>query len=237
MGAAENQIDLTLDKRAPSGRSQRVGLERDHPGAEAETRAGQFVDPPRQVGLVARHAEVQEQRAYRRQVGQVIVKAPDGLPAMSQESVDLALVMFGIELPTTAEHPAFDPNLRDRGLTTRGAFMDKAQVTVGPAAFSSWSLLGSTLAHEIEVHCQQNFLAIYLMDAVGLDGTGAAERQAYIHELKGAKRFGLVSEDSELIADTMEYYYPEKTGQAKVGVPSVVRNWLARNFLRADRTF
>jgi hypothetical protein len=182
------------------------------------------------------HNEVQEQRAYRRQVGQVIVKAPEGLPPMNQESVDLALVLYGIEIPSGTDHPKFDPELRDRGLTTRGAFMEKAQVTVGPAAFSSWALLGSTLAHEIEVHCQQNFLAIYLMDAVGLDGTGAAERQAYIHELRGAKRFGLMGDDAELIADTMEYYYPEKA-QGRLGMPGVVRNWLARNFLRAERGF
>lgn len=183
------------------------------------------------------HSEVQEQRAYRRQVGQMLVKAPEGLPPMNQESVDLALVMFGIEVPTAAEHPRFDPELRDRGLTTRGAFMEKAEVTVGPAAFSSWALLGSTLAHELEVHCQQNFLAIYVMDTIGLDGTGAAERQAYIHELRGAQRFGLIGDDAELIADTMEYYYPEHPSEARLGMPGAVRNWLARNFLKADRQF
>ena len=183
------------------------------------------------------YAEVQEQRAYHRQVAQVLVKAPEGRPPMNQDSVDLALVMYGIEVPTSANPPLFDPELKDRGLTTRGAFMDKAQVTVGPSAFSSWGLLGSTLAHEIEVHCQQNFLAIYVMDAVGLDGTGAAERQAYIHELRGAKRFGLEGDDAELIADTMDYYYPEHSSSNRFTMPRVVRAWLARNFLKADRAF
>src|SRR5690606_19202846 len=107
------------------------------------------------------------------------------------ESIDLAIAMFGIEVPASAEWPVLDKKIEDRGLTTRGAFMDKAKVTIGPAAFTSWALLGSTLAHELEVHCQQNFLFIYLMDLVGLDGTGEAERQAYRHELTNAKRFSL----------------------------------------------
>ena len=177
------------------------------------------------------YAEVQEQRAYRRAAALIAVKAPDGVPAANQASVDLAMAINGIELPAGAAAPTFDPNLRDRGLTTRGAFMEQAKVTVGPAAFTSWGLLGSTLAHEIEVHCQQNFLAIYVMDAIGMDGTGEAERQAYIHELRNAKRFGLVTEDAELIADTMEYYYPDHpTG--RLSMPGRVRSWLAKNLLR-----
>ena len=187
-------------------------------------------------GLWHSYSEVQEQKAYRRTVALVPVKAPEGVPAQTQASVDLAMVIYGIELPSGAAAPTYDSTLRDRGLTTRGAFMAQAAVTVGPAAFTSWSLLGSTLAHEVEVHCQQNFLAIYVMDVVGLDGTGAAERQAYIHELRNAKRFGLIAEDSELIADTMEYYYPDHpTG--RLNMPGKVRNWLARNFLRSSRPF
>lgn len=162
----------------------------------------------------------------------VAVVAPEGRPPVTQESIDLAMALYGIQTPHSSEAPKLDMQLLDRGLTTRATFLERAIVTIGPAAFSSWGLLGSTLAHELEVHCEQNFLAIFFMDLVGLDGTGAAERQAYVHELRNAARFGLEVEDADLIADTMEYYYPETaTGLAPKIMPSAVRNWLARNVI------
>ncbi len=182
------------------------------------------------LGMRRAHAEVDAKRAFERRAAHVKVVAPGTVPAVTQESVDLALALFGIEVPANADHPLLDAELRDRGLTMRGAFMEKAAVTVGPSAFTSWALLGSTLAHELEVHCQQSFLMIYLMDAAGLDGTGEAERQAYVHELRNAKRFGLPIADADLIADTMEFYYPAHV-TGKASFPGKVRTWLARNVL------
>lgn len=189
------------------------------------------------VGLLSQaRAEHDAQAAFRRGMAQVTVVAPATAPIPGQAAVDLALMLYGIEVPPSAEHPLYDAALKDRGLTSRGAFMTKAEVTVGPAAFTSWALLGSTLAHELEVHSRQNFLFIYVMDVVGLDGTGEAERQAYVHELRNAKRFGLEVADAELIADTMEYYYPAQVeGGSKAGL--AVKTWLARNFLRGNRGF
>lgn len=184
--------------------------------------------------LVSRH-EVQQEQTFQRALAQVKIVPPETAPELSQESIDLALVMYGIDVPPTAEHPTFDRGLTDRGLTQRATFMEKAKVTVGPAAFASWGLLGSTLAHELEVHCRQNFLAIWMMDLAGMDGTGAAERQAYAHELRNAKRFGLDVADADLIADTMDYYYPEDPRGRQMMRP--LRTWLARNILRGQRSF
>jgi hypothetical protein len=181
-------------------------------------------------GMHKAHKEVDAKRAFERRAARVKVIAPATAPAVSQESIDIALELFGIDIPSSAAHPTLDTELKDRGLTTRGAFMEQASVTIGPSAFTSWALLGSTLAHEIEVHCQQSFMTIYFMDAVGLDGTGEAERQAYLHELRNAKRFGLPIADADLIADTMEFYYPAHV-QAKASIPGRVRTWLARNVL------
>lgn len=182
------------------------------------------------VGFVKARSEVGARRAFDRRVAAVKVIAPSGAPEVSQASIDLALVLFSIAVPASADHPLLDEELKDRGLTTRGAFMEKALVTVGPSAFTSWALLGSTLAHELEVHCQQNFFMIYAMDVTGLDGTGEAERQAYVHELRNAKRFGLPAGDADLIADTMEFYYPVHVA-GKASFPGKVRTWLARNVL------
>ncbi len=137
------------------------------------------------------------------------VHAPEAEPAVAQASIDLAMDLFQIQLPHNVNAPLFDPTLVDRGITSRASWYAEASVRIGPAAFSSWALLGSTLAHEIEVHGRQNFWLIGMMDAMGLDGTGMAERQAYLHELSEAERFSLSRMDRKLIADTMHFYYPE----------------------------
>jgi hypothetical protein len=187
--------------------------------------------------LLHARAEVSDQNAFAIDLAQVKVVPPDTAPAIGQKSIDIAIVMFGITIPADADYPTYDSKLNDRGLTTKGVFMQKATVTIGPAAFTSWSLLGSTLAHELEVHCNQNLLFISLLDALHLDGTGEAERQAYIYELRNSKRFGLNIEDADLIASTMEFYYPDSViGTASAPVKSV-QKWLAKNLLLNQKGF
>ena len=177
--------------------------------------------------------EIDSRDLFEAEMAQVRVLPPEGKPEVSQESIDLAVAIYGIKIPNSASKPKLDMNLKDRGLTSRGAYIEKADVTIGPAAFSSWSLLASTLGHELEVHCNQNFLFVYLMDVMRLDGTGSAEREAYIYELRNAKRFGLDIVDADMIAETMEYYYPDVKSEFKI-LPGVKR-WLARNLLTARR--
>jgi hypothetical protein len=164
-------------------------------------------------------------------MNKISVSAPDTAPPVSQASIDTALAIYGIELPHESAYPILDLSLTDRGVTTRRPLSNSVEIKIGPAAFSSWGLLGSTLAHEIEVHARQNFFLIYMMDIVGLDGTGEAERQAYLHELRNAKRFGLIRDDSELIRQTMAYFYP--TPRHLAGrMTGKVRQWFAKNIVR-----
>jgi hypothetical protein len=132
-------------------------------------------------------------------------------PVLSQASIDRAVEMFQIRIPEHVNGPTFDPSLADRGLTMKRGVLGKVSVTIGPDAFSSWPLLGSTIAHEVEVHCRQSFVAIHLMDIAGLDGTGIAEREAYAYEIKYAQRFGLTPYDMDLIKSTSSYYYPKQS--------------------------
>lgn len=162
------------------------------------------------------------------------ITVPDSVPEPSQESVDIALKMFGIDVPASATHPTYDPLVRDRGLTIRRGWFNRATVVVGPSAFSSWSLLGSTLAHELEVHCHQNFMMISLMDKIGLEGTNTAEREAYLHELRFAQRFNMDNFDYRLISETMEYYYPEIRKDAEMTPKLMTQSfgrWLARKLI------
>jgi hypothetical protein len=158
---------------------------------------------------------------------------PSTPPALTQESIDLALSFYNIRVPGGTTHPVLDLNLKDRGLTLRSLAFSDAIVTIGPPAFESWALLGSTLAHEIEVHCQQNFAIIFLMDSVGLDGTGEAERQAYLHELKNARRFGLKSVDRKLIEETMAYFYPVNAPSRRKALSARIRQVLAGSIIQS----
>lgn len=170
-----------------------------------------------------------------REMKQVRTVLPETPPTLSQESIDLAMAFYNIRVPAGASHPTLDLHLKDRGLTLRSLAFGDARVTIGPAAFESWALLGSTLAHELEVHCQQNFALILMMDMVGLDGTGEAERQAYIHELRNAHRFGLKQIDRQLIKDTMAYFYPTQQGSRSRTLATRFRQLLAGQITQGAR--
>lgn len=152
---------------------------------------------------------------------------PDGTPVVGQEAIKLAMNIFGIQTPRNVKGPFFSARLEDRGLTVKKGAVGDAVVYIGPEAFSSWALLGSTLAHEIEVHCRQNFLAIHFKNLSGFDGTGAAEREAYMYELMSAERFGLDSYERELISSTMMYFYPKHENRF-VKKLAPIRFWLDR---------
>lgn len=97
-----------------------------------------------------------------------------------------------------------DPHLEDRGITSWTPLTsDPAHVILGPSAFSSWAVLGSTLAHELEVHCRQNLLLVSVRETLGFEGKLAAEREAYQYELDGARRFGLSEVELQRIAETL----------------------------------
>jgi hypothetical protein len=166
----------------------------------------------------------------------VKVQMPIEPPDLTQESVNIAMEAFAIRKPRNVKHPIFLPSLGDRGLTTGGALEGIKEVFVGPAAFSSWAVLGSTLGHEIEVHGTQSFLRILLTDKItdfafsarstlGLvlpgigptvrnqfdaEGTWKAERNAYLYEIKHASRFGLTDQEKQSIEDVMTFYYPSR---------------------------
>ncbi len=180
------------------------------------------------MGVVMARGSLAAQEDFRKNMSQIQVTPPSEPPRLNQESIDIALALFNIPVPEGVEHPALDLTIADRGLTTltnRG----KLLVTVGPGAFTSWGLLGSTLAHELEVHCQQNFTMIRFMDFFGFEGTHNAEREAYHHELSQADRFFLTPDDRLSIAQTMEYFYPENAdNNLAEQFTKSVGQWLAR---------
>ncbi len=132
---------------------------------------------------------------------------PKDKPMASQANIDRAMEVFNIHLPGNVGWPRLDLTMEDRGVTIMDGWGMKRQVKIGPEAFSSWSILGSTLAHEIEVHGEQSFLWIRVLNLIGLKGTVAAEREAYLHEIRSARRFGLKRVEVQSIEETMNFYY------------------------------
>jgi hypothetical protein len=172
------------------------------------------------------------------QMNDVQMTFPTNLPEISQDSLDYVVSAYGIKLAPGVSKPKLDINLEDRGLTTRTSFSNEATVTIGPAAFSDWSVLASTVAHEAEVHGVQSFFMIWVLDQLGLDGTGMAERQAYRYEVLNSDRFGLSASESFMIADTMNYYYPQKSGlDFKTKITRNMKFWFAKNILREKKSF
>jgi len=129
-------------------------------------------------------------------------------PSIGQQALEVAVEAFHVRRDVDAPWPHFNQALDDRGLTEKRAFEYSKIVKIGPSAFESWSILGSTLAHELEIHCNQNFFLITLADYFGLQGTNLAEREAYLWEITQAKRFGLIKSEAFLIESTLNRYYP-----------------------------
>ena len=120
----------------------------------------------------------------------------------NQQNLDFAMDIFSIDKPDHVEGPILNHQIRDRGLTFGSGLGTKRRVEIGRPAFMSWGVLGSTLGHEIEIHCKQSFLIIWLSELLQLSGTVYAEREAYEYEEQMAERFGLSESEKAQIRYT-----------------------------------
>ncbi len=154
-------------------------------------------------------------------------------PEFNEESIAFATILYNIQIPKVVRNIEINKNIPDRGQTISLSWSAHPKVLIGENSFSSWSLLGSTLAHEIEVHCRQNVYLIRTLDIIGFDGTTEAERQAYLYEIKNAKRFGLKMMDQVMIYETLEYFYPKSKNNllSYEQIKTSVNKWLARRFV------
>lgn len=137
------------------------------------------------------------------------LELPKRAPIPSQKDIDLAMKIFSIRTHKYVVGPTYNERLFDRGITQGYPDSPLRKVEIGPSAFSSWGMLGSTLAHEIEVHANQSFMKIMAQDAAmpGSPGTRHAEIEAYSHELKCKDRFGLSNTEVWLIKETLKEFY------------------------------
>lgn len=116
--------------------------------------------------------ERQSYTLYLERQAHVTVQPPGRRPVPGQRDLDIAVALFSIRVGQHIEGPTFDAALEDRGLTVGSTLPGPRTVSIGPAAFTSWAVLGSTLGHEIEVHGQQSFLSIVLLDELSRHAGG-----------------------------------------------------------------
>lgn len=126
----------------------------------------------------------------------------------SNESIENAMHIYGIDSPRNVERPSLNRNIEDRGLTYGFGLSGFKKVDIGPPAFVSWGVLGSTLAHELEVHCNQSFFLIWVAELLGFNASHEAEREAYSYEVNNYLRFGLDMNEKDQINVTREFFYP-----------------------------
>ena len=143
------------------------------------------------------------------------------VPTPSQDSINVAMKMYSIQQSDNCESPTYDgeaamrleavatydPNFIERGVYTYRGVYKKGTVRIGVAAFSSWGMLASTLAHEIEVHCNQSVLEFKIGNLLGYDMIAIHEWEAYLYEIKNKDRFGLTDKEVSDIFHTAEVNY------------------------------
>lgn len=162
-------------------------------------------------------------------MSEIPVIYPINLSSEPSADIELAMALFSINMDENTDFPKYDSELLYRGLTVGDAFHSNKQVLIGKMAFDSWGILGSTLAHEIEIHCKQSFLEIefvnfiYTMkrlpekwianffpkwsdsryDNLGY-GSYHAEKEAYTYEINSMNRFNLSKKEIFAIKYTLE---------------------------------
>lgn len=134
---------------------------------------------------------------------------PETVPYPSNESIKGAIEIFNIKVPSYTSYEYSN----DNDPTTRGtANYDgrNCYVHINNIAFEDWQILGSTLAHEIEIHCRQSPTVVALTRMLLLDAESIYERSAYQYELDNRERFGLSDDQAGGIKAAMNYFYPVK---------------------------
>ncbi|WP_186645489.1 hypothetical protein [Fluviispira vulneris] len=179
--------------------------------------------------LLLNYREKRQYENIQENLIEIPVLYPSSPPEKSNRCIQLAMALFSIDKNKNSKQPVYDPNLNVRGLTSGMIFSPKKNIYIGDEAFENWGLLGSTLAHEVEIHGNQSFVKIefinflyhyfYEIEYNLLNkllynndfryqnkkiGTIKAEKEAYKYELKSKKRFSLNAQNEKSLQYILE---------------------------------
>ena len=128
-------------------------------------------------------------------------------PADRVSAAHSAMDYFGIKPDKATKSLAieYDANFKDYGKTQLvNNQPGVGEVTLGPKAYITWSHLGSTLGHEIEVHWNQQFLPFG--NYSGSHEYDVREAAAYKYNLQNAQRFGNTPAEIQEFQDMYNRY-------------------------------
>jgi RHS repeat-associated protein len=128
-------------------------------------------------------------------------------PADRVSAAHSAMDYFGInpDKATKSLDIKYDANFRDYGKTQLvNNQPGVGEVTLGPRAYITWSHLGSTLGHEIEVHWNRQFLPFG--NYQGSHDYDVREAAAYKYNLENAQRFGNTAAEVQEFQDMYNRY-------------------------------
>ncbi|BBH52089.1 hypothetical protein JCM31447_05260 [Fluviispira sanaruensis] len=179
--------------------------------------------------LILNYNEKNQYKIMQENLIEVPVLYPSTAPEKNNQCILLAMALFSIDKNKNSMQPVYDPSLNVRGLTSGMIFSPKKNIYIGDEAFENWGLLGSTLAHEVEIHGNQSFveiefinflyhyvyefkynLLLHLINKSDVQyknkkiGTIKAEKEAYKYELKSKNRFSLNAQNEKSLQYILE---------------------------------
>jgi hypothetical protein len=173
-----------------------------------------------------RFKEVSQYQQLLRDMQAVHVAVHLSPPVCGEQAIQAAISIFSID--TSGTDIGFDPTIWDRGIISMSGD-GRMHVDIGPSACSSWASLGSTIAHETEVHAKQvwavgialnvvsrtvnGFRGVRIADHEESVGSTRFEREAYLFEIESRDRFGLSDDEVDAIFSIVNFYYPEERAE------------------------
>jgi hypothetical protein len=128
---------------------------------------------------------------------------------LKQSAITHAIVVFDIDVGGVATGVIYSPHgaMRDREGATIVDRDGTVRVQVGDAAFRSAGWLGSTIAHEVEVHVNRQIAKGMCYQPSDRDGTLIQEVEAYDFELVNHQRFGIDAPDLRQLRQRRNFAY------------------------------
>ncbi|MCF6257673.1 MAG: DUF6531 domain-containing protein [Gammaproteobacteria bacterium] len=131
-------------------------------------------------------------------------------PVDRQKAIDEAIILYKIDT-VGIKSITYDPTLTHNGVASFDGTVKIGKAAFAASATAGW--LGSTIAHEGEIHIiQQANKKLWWGDE---QGTALQEVQAYDHEINKAKRFGLTETEVADLKWERKGYYSDLNAENK----------------------
>jgi hypothetical protein len=128
---------------------------------------------------------------------------------LKQAAIDHAITAFHIDVRAASTGVHYSPHgsMREREGATYVDRDGTYRVEIGDAAFRSAGWLGSTIAHEVEVHVNRQVAQGGHRTASDEETVSIDEIQAYDYELASQARFGLAADELARVRQRRSAFY------------------------------